>query len=270
MAHGAACRMRYHGGLDVFNNPFLESLKKRHGIKTSNVHFFEVAYSGTSSATITEISIPNAEFDGSGTPAVLYLDSDSANDTLAGTGAQKVAVIGLTSADVFYVEVVDMGGLTAKVTTTLWKRVFHIFVYQCGTAGKAVGNIYCQDDAAGTNKYLKIAANQIESEGSRIWFPDGMKVQIEHLRANLTSFTVAEGSRVKVIATYNEYATATTEAVKTDEGLEVYPTQYGPDEDHSDDHEDSSDNDYHVMFRENKVSAIVAAVRMHVHVVAWV
>jgi len=54
--------------------------------------------------------------------AVLRLVSDSANDTLAGTGARTAEILGLDANYMLQSETVNMAGLTQVLTTNLYLR----------------------------------------------------------------------------------------------------------------------------------------------------
>jgi len=69
--------------------------------------------------------------------------SADANDTLAGTGAQKIEIEGLDSSFNNQKETVDMNGLTSVFTTKSWIRFFRARVIQVGSnaAKSNIGDI---------------------------------------------------------------------------------------------------------------------------------
>jgi hypothetical protein len=71
----------------------------------------------------------------------MTLQSTSSNDTLAGTGAQKVRIYGQDINNVPITEVVEMNGLTPVNTIYKYYRVFRIKVIQAGVLGGLAGNI---------------------------------------------------------------------------------------------------------------------------------
>ena len=73
--------------------------------------------------------------------ATLAIQSSDANDTLAGTGAQKVRVVGLDANYVGISETVDMNGLTTVNTVATFLRVNTFFVVQAGSGGTNAGAI---------------------------------------------------------------------------------------------------------------------------------
>jgi len=66
--------------------------------------------------------------------------SSSASDTLAGTGAQRVTVYGLTSWDTPEVsEVVNLNGVVAVPTVNAYVIIHRLWITQWGSAGPSVG-----------------------------------------------------------------------------------------------------------------------------------
>lgn len=87
------------------------------------------------SASITTTMAPIAMSNNYPTPTALTtveILSDNVNDTLAGTGAQKVKVYGLTTAWALTSEIVDMNGTTAVTLANQYFRIFRAYVYQSG------------------------------------------------------------------------------------------------------------------------------------------
>ena len=78
----------------------------------------------------------------------LQIASTSANDTLAGTGAQKVTVRGL---DRYMEEVtvsdIEMAGQTPVTISGLFRRVLRIFVDDTGSTDANEGDLYVSDNA---------------------------------------------------------------------------------------------------------------------------
>jgi hypothetical protein len=76
--------------------------------------------------------------------AKLDITSSSASDTSAGTGAQKVMVVGCDASYKPLVEIVTMNGQTAVTTANAFLRVFAMQVYACGSGahGANLGDIY--------------------------------------------------------------------------------------------------------------------------------
>lgn len=182
MAHGSACKMRlweFKGklasdGAQASAYKVAEELFARgyRGIQVLQIDFSLA----TAGASFAEISAPNAVMDGTSTPAAVFIDSSSADDAAAGAGAQEVTVILQhgTTGKLVNLEKAPTGTTGVSIVTTA-KRILHAFV----SAGvDAAGDIYIQDDAAGSAKYLKIAAGAVESEGAVIRVPSGHGVKL--------------------------------------------------------------------------------------------
>ena len=192
MAHGTQCLMRLDSGNGAVRNMELIS-PEFHRYLTPLISagktfsLFKIKYAGTFSNGYAEISAPNAVFDGTTTPAVVYVDSSSAVDDAAGTGVQAVTIIGWDENDAFVKVAVATGGTTGQSSVTKFKRIFHAYASAWGANNDAEGDIYVQDDVTGTNKYLKIAAGSNESEGSALFFPTGCNFALVQVSLTMTS-----------------------------------------------------------------------------------
>lgn len=76
--------------------------------------------------------------------------SDNVADTLAGTGARKVQILGLDSALEDISEVVEMDGTTIVPTVNSYLRINDIFVIEAGTDGTNQGIIEATAQTDGT------------------------------------------------------------------------------------------------------------------------
>ena len=74
------------------------------------------------------------------------VSSESANDTLAGTGARKVTIYGLDANYVDVSETVELAGQTRVSTTQTFLRIFRANVTEVGSGGMNEGNIWVYDD----------------------------------------------------------------------------------------------------------------------------
>lgn len=181
MAHGAACKMRLweFSGKLVSNGAQASAYKvaqELHAMGYRGIQIIQLDFSQAMPGTsLTELNIPNALFDGTVTAAALFIDSTSADDAAAGAGATQVTIIVQNTSGKLVNFPKAPTGTTGVSTTTTWKRLLHAFV---SGGVDAAGDIYVQDDAAGTTKYLKIAAGAVESEGSLIRVPSGYGVKI--------------------------------------------------------------------------------------------
>ncbi len=187
MAAGALCIMRLSRPTwtEEFHGDLLSKLRGHN--YTGNIWHFLLKYEGTFSNGKTEISAPDNVFDGTTTPAVVYVDSTSGDDTAAGNAVQEVSIIGIDENDLFVVVPVATGGTTGQSSVTKFKRIFHAYCSAWGTNKDATGVITVQDDVAGTNKYLTIGAGANDSDGSAIWLPANYAAIAEEIDITITS-----------------------------------------------------------------------------------
>lgn len=183
MVHGTQTFMRFASGDAALRKIQLTcgnvfSIAKTQYNKGKGVYLFELRYTAAFSNGYAEIGAPNAVFDGTSTAAVVYVDSTSANDSSTGVGAQEVTILGIDENDNFVAVAVATGGTTGQSSVTKFKRIFHAYVSAAGANNDAEGDIYVQDDATGTTKYLKIAAGTVESEGSALFVPTGIQFSV--------------------------------------------------------------------------------------------
>ena len=157
----------------------------RQDVHGNNKQYFEIFYSGTASATATEIgAAADAILDGTTTPVLLYVESTDAKDTLAGVGTQKVRLIGVSVASaadylagkeaaVYSVEEIEMATSAHKLTTRYYLRVIKLYGSSWGAETDTAGTLTVGNDATPTTTYLTIAAASNESNGGSIWGCDG-------------------------------------------------------------------------------------------------
>jgi len=105
--------------------------------------------SGTSNVTTTLRTFglsplaPNNFIDYTLSAEQWFVTSNNANDTIAGTGAQKVQLVGLDGDWNRITETVEMNGLSGILTTrTDWFRINKIFVVQAGSGMTNEGTLF--------------------------------------------------------------------------------------------------------------------------------
>ena len=117
---------------------------------------------------------------------VLSTGAGAANDTLAGTGVQKVRVSYLDADYSAQSQVLDMaGGTPVPLTDTTVLRVNSIRAVQVGTGGVAAGDIICRT-VVGTNTVRAISAGFTRGRGATYTVPLGKTLY-------LTSIAVSSG-----------------------------------------------------------------------------
>lgn len=128
--------------------------------------------------------------------AVLEVTSSDANDTIAGTGAQKITIEGLDASYLEVTEEVDLDGQTNSDTTTLFLRVNRLFVSQVGSGLTNAGDIYLSTGAqtAGvpsdaTTIRAKITVGSGESLAAIYTVPAATIAYFSNLRASSSQGT---------------------------------------------------------------------------------
>lgn len=107
--------------------------------------------------------------------AIFNLSSADPNDTLAGTGAQKVRVTYLDANFEEQIEVLDMNGTTNVPLPTTAMRVNSIVVIQVGSGAKNAGKISIKD---GTNVLYIVRVGENTSDGCIYSVPKGKEILV--------------------------------------------------------------------------------------------
>jgi len=82
---------------------------------------------------------------------ILYISSDSTDDTSAGTGARTATVYGLDSSWNEKEITVTLNGYTGVQLGASWRRVYRVNVITAGTGGSNAGVLYVGDDSGTLN-----------------------------------------------------------------------------------------------------------------------
>lgn len=101
------------------------------------------------------------------TPEAVNIVSDNLNDTLAGTGAQKVKVIGL-NAGVITTEIIDLDGTTPVAMANQYDFIHRMFIVQAGSTSPVIPAIAGSVGAAGN-----ITATGVTSSAVRAVITNG-------------------------------------------------------------------------------------------------
>jgi len=108
-------------------------------------------------ADIDTASAPEDLWSGGGkyvfpnTAGTLDISSDNAADTVTGTGAQLVVVVGLDENWNLSKEIVALDGTTPITTIDTYIRVFRAYVEEAGSSGVNTGIITCQHNTLGAS-----------------------------------------------------------------------------------------------------------------------
>jgi len=141
------------------------------------------------------------EFDGTGTPIIVYaISSDNTQDKAAGTGALEVTVLGTDENDLYVEETFVLNGTTQVAGSTKFKRLIGANLTKCGTDGVGTGNVTITNTGQ-TETYLTISAGQAGSCNSKCYVPDGYKGILLDLQAAFVQ--TADAAAVKLTEAVN-------------------------------------------------------------------
>lgn len=171
---------------------------------------YQFHVNGSITATSTTAGVLLADAGGatmalmnSTTGAAVYIDSSQANDDVGNTGLEYAYVHGFDINGNYAVTNIEANGTTGNACTAItnFRTVFKFEPYQFGSGNKAIGNVFIQDDATGTNKHLAISANGLD--GSNCWFllPPNVIAAFK-IKAWATIATTATDS-IRIIVTGN-------------------------------------------------------------------
>ena len=206
MAAGAACSVRL-----ISDTVYIEKFLKDHNLKdiVGSIFIWDIKMNQALTAGLgTSMSIANAIMDGTGTPAKVFIDSTSASDDVGGTDhLQQATVLGIVADGTPTKDTMPTNGTTGLDTgTALWRRIVHAYGTAWGSGDDdAAGTVTIQDDAAGTNKYLTIAAAANESDGLKIYLGGGWKAMVE-MEMNITAMEdTTKAGNISMKAQYNGF-----------------------------------------------------------------
>ena len=143
MAAGTKCFMRLQTmpnqciEVDPFYQNFLQKYKNIY----VNQQKIIIKYQGTGSNGYTQLSIPNAVFNGTSVSVPLGIVSSDAKDTSDGVGARTIILINQDSNGVLKNTTITMGGDTVITEDSFPKRIFHAYMDSVGSENDPAGNI---------------------------------------------------------------------------------------------------------------------------------
>ncbi len=131
--------------------------------------------------------------------------SDSAADTLAGTGAQKVSIHYLDANGAVQTEIVNMNGTTpVNTVATNIRFVQEIHVEQAGTGLLAAGTIIIYKTGAATTIYNQIQTNTNQSLNIARMVPAGKVCLIWIFNASAGAAAGGKSADIRIRATSHE------------------------------------------------------------------
>ena len=133
-----------------------------------------------------------AIFNGTATAAVVYYDAADVGDAAAGVGLRTIKILSINEDGDDYQENTDaLAGQTGTATTEKHQRLIAVKGMTAGANGDAEGAVYVQDDAAGTNKHMTIAAADISSISARLYLPDDWEGLMYYIKASKPEVSTA-------------------------------------------------------------------------------
>lgn len=182
----AKVRIWYPSEVEVFNNSTINRLQKL------GYEVYAITVEGISLGSDGAISFNQAStvLDGTSTADAMYIESSDALDDTGATDCVQEVIINMvnTSGDP-YRKTVATTGLTGTLVDEEAVRIYSFYSTAWGTGDggshQAEGNITLGDDAGPTNTFVTIAADDNESDGGRIWVPDGYNSIIERVKIDV-------------------------------------------------------------------------------------
>jgi hypothetical protein len=135
-------------------------------------------------------------------PSTVELISSNSNDTIAGTGARKVRIIGVDSNYLSITEIIDMNGTSASSpSTNQFIRVYDAYVYEVGTYNNSNdGDITIRVSGGGAD-ILMIDANDGVSNSSLI--STGLEDYLYVYNLNISTINSPQNIRLYQRRNYN-------------------------------------------------------------------
>ena len=197
----AKTRIWYPGEVEVFNNSTIDRLQ------SLGYEVYAITVEGISNGSATSLAFDDATtiLDGSATADTIYIESaDALDDTGATDTVQEVIVNMVNTNGDPYRKTVATTGLTGTLVDEEVVRLYSFYSTSWGSGDggshQAENTITLGDTAGPANVFITIPLDGNESDGARIWVPDGYKSIIE--RVNITSLdtamTVDDGCTVQI------------------------------------------------------------------------
>lgn len=169
----------------VSSMPYLYDIAE--GNVTGHTPFTKLGYNGDVGATEEDIITQGGVYPWIASPVALEVVSSDANDTLTGTGIQKITIKGLQPDYSEYSVTLDTNGQTpVPLPDTSLIRVNSIRAEQVGTNLMSVGTIDCRLVGGAATVYRRIDAGYTRGRGMTYTVPLGKTLYI-------TSIVVSSG-----------------------------------------------------------------------------
>lgn len=180
-------QLRKANNLDIFDKDIGDILT---GLKNDNydpwIWEFSLSQEAPDSAAEPRVAF-TAEFNGEGTPIVLYVIGEAANeDKAGGTGAIGVTIFGIDSDGNPNSEEVLMHAVNATqvASTILWKRFIGAMVTTAGS-GLTNAGVITITNTAQVETYGTIAAGENATIGARVYVPANYSAFIGSFRGGV-------------------------------------------------------------------------------------
>ncbi len=187
---GTAQGVPFAGGMPMtVSQDYLYSLAE--GDIPNHTPYAKLGYNDDVGATEEDIWTQGGVYPWMASASALEVVSSSANDTLAGTGVQKVRVGYLDGDYSSQSEVISLNGTTpVPLTDTTILRVNSLRVTQVGTGGVAAGLITCRLVGGAATVYRSIVAGYTRGRGLTYTVPLGKTLYITSIAVS-SGYTVA-------------------------------------------------------------------------------
>lgn len=176
----AKTRIWYPGELEIFNNPTIDRLQ------ALGYRVYAITVEGISNGSATSLAFDDATtiLDGSSVADAMYIESADALDDTGATDCVQEVIINMVNTDGDpYRKTVATTGVTGTLVDEEAVRIYSFYgtAWGSGDGGshQAENTITLGDDAAPTNVFVTIPLDGNESDGARIWVPDGYKSIVE-------------------------------------------------------------------------------------------
>jgi len=188
----AKVRIWYPSEVEVFNNLTIDRLQKL------GYEVYAITVEGISLGSATAIAFTQATtvLDGTSTPDAMYIESADALDDTGATDCVQEVIINMvnTNGDP-YRKTVATTGTTGTLVDETAVRIYNFYSTAWGSGDgdshQAENTITLGDTDGPANVFVTIALDGNESDGGRIWVPDGYNSIIERVKIDVQDNSLA-------------------------------------------------------------------------------